>query len=396
MDPKHFRERGRAGATQDSATIAVDEAGIVYIVWVDNRNAATAPDIYATQSSNGGSTFTLNAQVNDEFGATWQFSPSLAADSGKVQAMWSDARTSGSTGFDIYTASSPDGVAWGANVRANDDALFSNDQASPSVAIGPAGDVFAAWTDERVSGQDVFTAVLDLNAPTAVAPGTVTVAQGGQASLDGFASTDNLGIASYAWDFGDGTGTVGSATTHRYPVTGAYTATLTVHDRSGNLDTASVAITVSDTQAPTALGGGDRAVNEGQPAFFDAGASMDNVGVTTYEWDFGDGATSSEAAVSHDYAAPGTYDVTLTVWDAAGNTNTVTMSVEVRAVSPKASELLAAIQGLWAAVMVLAILLVIVGLIAIENYRKGWPKKAPASASQEMPHLPPPPAPPTG
>jgi PKD repeat protein len=179
-------------------------------------------------------------------------------------------------------------------------------------------------------------------------------------------------------------------------VTGAYTATLTVHDRSGNLDTASVAITVSDTQAPTALGGGDRAVNEGQPAFFDAGASMDNVGVTTYEWDFGDGATSSEAAVSHDYAAPGTYDVTLTVWDAAGNTNTVTMSVEVRAVSPKASELLAAIQGLWAAVMVLAILLVIVGLIAIENYRKGWPKKAPASASQEMPHLPPPPAPPTG
>jgi len=379
------------GATQDTASVAVDEVGVIHVIWIDSRNAATAPDIYTTRSSNGGSTFTANAWVNDDGGATWQSSPSLSVNAGKVQAMWSDGRTIGSTGIDIYTASF-DGVLWGENVRVNDDTIFANDQLSPSVAVGGGGDVFAAWTDERVSGQDVFSAVLDVHAPTAATPASATVPQGGQTSFDGFASTDNLGIATWEWDFGDGTGEVGSAVTHTYSVPGAYTATLTVRDRSGNADTASVAVTVLDTEVPTARGGGNRSVNEGQSVFFDAGASTDNIAVTSYEWDFGDGTNSTDAAVSHDYASVGTYDVTLTVWDAAGNANTVTMTVQVRAAN----------QSLWAAIMILAILLVIVGFIAFENYRRSRLAKKvsrgsapPPPGAQEMhPLPPPPPAPP--
>jgi len=121
-------------------------------------------------------------------------------------------------------------------------------------------------------------------------------------------------------------------------------------------------------------------------------------------WDFGDGATSTDPSVSHDDAAPGTYDVTLTVRDEAGNTNTVMMTVEVRAVSPKATELLAAIQGLWVGILVLLVLLIIVGLIALDNYRKSRPPKKAAYGTALAPHgaldmhvlPPPPPAPPTG
>jgi len=402
--PNIFVNDDSAGAAQDTASIAVDEAGAVYVIWIDSRNAATAPDIYTTRSMNGGTTFTVNAQVNDDLGATWQSSPSLSVDAGRVQAMWSDARTFGTSGFDVYTASSPDGVAWGENMLANDDAIFANDQMSASVAVGPGGDVFAAWTDERVSGQDVFFSVLDVHAPSAATSATAAVDQGALASFDGFASTDNLGIVAWEWDFGDGTGAVGSASTHAYPTPGTHTAILTVRDRSGNEDSASVAVTVRDTEAPTALGGADRAVNEGQPAFFDASASTDNVAVTSYEWDFGDGAISTDPSVSHDYAAPGTYDVTLTVRDEAGNTNTVTMTVEVRAVSPKANELLAAIQSLWVGILVLLVLLIIVGLIAFDNYRKSRPPKKAPDGTALAPHVaqdmhalpPPPPAPPTG
>ena len=48
----------------------------------------------------------------------------------------------------------------------------------------------------------------------------------------------------------------------------------------------------------------------------------------TYAWDFGDGGTSTEMNPTHTYTEPGTYEATLTVTDAAGETtDTVTISV---------------------------------------------------------------------
>jgi cytochrome c len=48
----------------------------------------------------------------------------------------------------------------------------------------------------------------------------------------------------------------------------------------------------------------------------------------TYEWDFGDGETSTEVNPTHTYTEAGTYEVTLTVTDAAGiTTDTVTINV---------------------------------------------------------------------
>lgn len=60
---------------------------------------------------------------------------------------------------------------------------------------------------------------------------------------------------------------------------------------------------------------------------FNGANSTDDVGVVSYNWTFGDGTTGTGATVSHTYARAGTYQVTLTVTDGGGLTNSLTKSV---------------------------------------------------------------------
>src|SRR5207245_7388873 len=130
-------------AVQQDPTIAVDLAGTIYVAWTDGRNANTAPDIYEAWSANAGASFGANVQVNDDRGLAPQLSPSLVANAGKIQIAWADYRTGGSTNYDIYTASSEDGITWSPNMKVNDDTLPNNFQMNPSIAVDAAGDVFA-------------------------------------------------------------------------------------------------------------------------------------------------------------------------------------------------------------------------------------------------------------
>ena len=54
---------------------------------------------------------------------------------------------------------------------------------------------------------------------------------------------------------------------------------------------------------------------------FDASESYDNMGIVSYQWNFGDGTTATDQTVTHTYTTPGAYNVTLTVQDGAGNTD---------------------------------------------------------------------------
>ncbi len=60
------------------------------------------------------------------------------------------------------------------------------------------------------------------------------------------------------------------------------------------------------------------------------GTSTDPDGtITGYAWDFGDGDTATGVAPGHTYEEAGTYEVTLTVTDNRGGTDTATLEVEV-------------------------------------------------------------------
>jgi PKD repeat protein len=63
---------------------------------------------------------------------------------------------------------------------------------------------------------------------------------------------------------------------------------------------------------------------------FDGSGSVDPDGsLVSYAWNFGDGATATGVKPSHSYAATGEYQVSLTVTDNRGGTNTATQTVTV-------------------------------------------------------------------
>jgi len=75
-------------------------------------------------------------------------------------------------------------------------------------------------------------------------------------AFDGSASYDSDGtVASYAWNFGDGSVSSGPIAAHTYNQAGTFTATLTVTDNAGAQGAATVKITVADPNVVNAPSG---------------------------------------------------------------------------------------------------------------------------------------------
>lgn len=58
-------------------------------------------------------------------------------------------------------------------------------------------------------------------------------------------------------------------------------------------------------------------------------AAVEGADIESWEWDFGDGMTGTGASQLHDYAAPGTYTVSLTVASEDGASDTASSAIEV-------------------------------------------------------------------
>lgn len=169
-------------------------------------------------------------------------------------------------------------------------------------------------------------------APTAVASADVMQ---GDAPLTvafvGSASTDDSGIVSYLWNFGDGTTSTDIDVAHVYDTAGSYDVSLAVTDAGGLTDIATLTITVNAVNgAPTAIAVAD--VLSGIAALdvsFDASGSTDDAGIVSYAWDLGDGNTAEGVQVSHTYDTPGTYVVALTVTDSEGLSDEASLTIVV-------------------------------------------------------------------
>ncbi len=148
-------------------------------------------------------------------------------------------------------------------------------------------------------------------------------------SFDASQSTDpNDDITGYYWDFGDGNTDSGVTVTHTYSTAGTYTVTLTVVDSNGFTDNDTVVISVSVNNPPTADFSWGAARSTGKTYQFQDKSSDDGA-VVKWNWEFGDGTTSSDQNPSHSYTSPGNYTVCLTVWDDKGLNSTTCKTLEV-------------------------------------------------------------------
>ncbi len=156
-------------------------------------------------------------------------------------------------------------------------------------------------------------------------------------------ATDNVDPTS-AKIFIDGAAGIGMAEDPEDTFTYVYTApsdsveyhnySVMVYDNAGNSVTSLVyEITVTDNDAPTANAGPDQIVVIEDGVAFDGSSSSDNIDILSYSWDFDDSNGISEDATdetsTHKYSTLGTYNVTLTVRDEAGYTDSDTLIVNV-------------------------------------------------------------------
>ncbi len=144
------------------------------------------------------------------------------------------------------------------------------------------------------------------------------------------ASVDAL---TYAWDFGDGTtSTDADPPPHTYTAPGTYTIILTVTNALGCTHSFSRTVNVyaPPTVAIQATGLCFGELAQFTPVITTAPGNP----VTTWSWDLGDGTTSTEEEPTHQYAAAGTYIVSLAVTTPyCGNSGTQWVSVQARPVA---------------------------------------------------------------
>ncbi len=151
-----------------------------------------------------------------------------------------------------------------------------------------------------------------------------------------FAGTDSTGdIASYSWEFGDGSTATGSLVSHNYSVAGTYTATLHVADNNGATHQVSTTITAlpssATAQPPTAVVSSSTAAGNAPLVvnFDGSGSTTPNLSIVTYSWTFGDGSSATGKTTSHSFTTAGTYYTQLTVEDNKGLTNTISTPIIV-------------------------------------------------------------------
>jgi PKD repeat protein len=145
---------------------------------------------------------------------------------------------------------------------------------------------------------------------------------------------ENCSIAQWQWDFGDGQNSTEQNPAHHYAHAGAYQVCLMVMDTEGTERTTCQTVTV-DNICPTAAFEFGPADLEGPGLVVGAIVSFENEStdpcgsIASCSWDFGDGIPSTDCSPSHVFAAPGTYNVCLTVTDDDGCTSNVCHQVTI-------------------------------------------------------------------
>ena len=220
-----------------------------------------------------------------------------------------------------------------------------------TVILSDDGSTLNGGVDET-QGQTFTITINDTN-PTASFTASTT---GGDEPLqiDFIDTSDSYdGIVSWAWNFENGTPSTSTAQHPQgivFEQDGTHAVTLTVTEADGDTSVATTTITVADT-GPTAAFQADKTTG-GEPltvTFFNQSTSYD--GIASCVWNFGDGTTITTDSASnqtHEYLAVGesiTYNVTLTINEADGNSDSASTTITVTDAEPDVDFLVSPTSG---------------------------------------------------
>ncbi|MCB9230712.1 MAG: PKD domain-containing protein [Bacteroidia bacterium] len=135
------------------------------------------------------------------------------------------------------------------------------------------------------------------------------------------ASTSSYPIVAWSWDFGDGNQGTGNPVTHSYANPGIYTVTLIIQDSLGCQDTVVKANLIEVFTPPSAGFFISDTLNCRPFTIQLTDSSTSPNSLVAWNWDFGDGTTSTNQNPSHAYPVPGPYLITLVVTDNHGCTD---------------------------------------------------------------------------
>lgn len=189
-------------------------------------------------------------------------------------------------------------------------------------------------------------------APAANAGSNQVVTQGTSVILDGSGSVSSGSNPTYTWSFTDGTSKTltGKTATYTFSTPGVYLVTLIVSDSNGNRNS-TVTITVQSSTPPVAKIKIDgysqgQSIPTAQEVVLNGSDSYEanNGTIQKYVWASSSGAssdmadvvaigTSSNATLSHTFTQAGTYNLTLTVFDATNLNGTTSATITVTGAS---------------------------------------------------------------
>ncbi|WP_051548773.1 PKD domain-containing protein [Nocardioides sp. URHA0032] len=262
--------------------------------------------------------------------------PTVDAPAGSwVLSYWAD-KSAATTGFILPAGVTPRNAGCGTSSGHICSTFADSGGAVPTGSYGGLTATADTANATATTWSIVLRTVAPDQAPTAA---WTSSCDGTVCDFDGRTSADPDGsIVSYHWDFGDGQAADGSTATHDFGTSGSRDVVLTVTDDEGVTGSSTrTVVVVRNNAAPTAAFTVDCTFVR---CHFDASGSSDSDGtLSSYAWDFGDGATDvSGASVDHAYAAGGSVTVTLTVTDNDGGQGSAT-----RAVAPVAARPIAAV-----------------------------------------------------
>ena len=182
-------------------------------------------------------------------------------------------------------------------------------------------------------------------AALSVTPSSGTAPLGVTADASASTDTDATPIATYQFDFGDGTivgPQAGATATHTYTTAGNYTVTVTVTDTGGLSNTTSKTVNVDTLVAALSVTPSSGAAPLAVTADASASTDTDGTPIATYQFDFGDGTIvgpQAGATATHTYTTAGNYTPTVTVTDTGGTSRSASNATPIAVDAPPVAAL---------------------------------------------------------